>query len=289
MTSSPASFGFSCWTDLTPVMSTAHQHNDIEFNFSESDLSYLIGGERVLVPAGRATAFWGSTPHQLVQADERALVTWLTVPLELFLSWRVPTAVKRQLLGGGVLSAPAAWSEVEAPRRFAQWQHDLGRPVAGGTPTSLESVLAELEAEAFACRFALEATQTWSSTEPQGVSVVPDRDGTATVRRAGDMAEWIAENYHRDIRVAQVAAVAHVHPHYASALFSRVFGVSIRSYLQQFRIGEAQRRLVTTDEPISSIVAATGFGSQSAFYECFTRACGMPPAKYRLRHSGGSV
>jgi len=268
-------------------MSTAHQHNDIEVNFSASDLVYMVGGRRVEVPAGRVSAFWGATPHQLVEVRAESPITWLTIPLATFTSWRVPRTAVRALLGGEVLVAPADWAVVDSGRRLAPWTNDL----ASGSEFA-ESVAA-LEVEAFLCRFALVAQPQESAAgarggAPPGGAASPLAGTDDAVRRAGDMAAYISDNFHRPLRVAQVAGVAHVHPHYATALFKRVFGLSIHAYLVRYRVGEAQRLLITGDIPVSDVGRASGFPSHSTFYASFTAACGMPPASYRRMHAGAS-
>jgi len=287
-----ASFGFSCWSASAGRMSTAHQHNDIEVNFSASDLVYMVGGRRVEVPAGRVSAFWGATPHQLVEVRAESPITWLTVPLARFTSWRVPRATVRALLGGEVLVAPTDWKVADGGRRLVPWTRDL----ASGSEFA-ESVAA-LEVEAFLCRFAMVAQPQGSAGRTPGRAAAggPALVGAGSsvagsddaVRRAGDMAAYISDNFHRPLRVAQVAGVAHVHPHYATALFKRVFGLSIHAYLVRYRVGEAQRLLVTGDIPVSDVGRASGFPSHSTFYASFTAACGMPPASYRRIHAGAS-
>ncbi|GAB3139804.1 helix-turn-helix domain-containing protein [Marisediminicola antarctica] len=268
-------------------MSTAHQHNDIEVNFSASDLVYMVGGRRVEVPAGRVSAFWGATPHQLVEVRAESPITWLTIPLAKFTSWRVPRTAVRALLGGEVLVAPADWTVADSGRRLAPWTQDL----ASGSEFA-ESVAA-LEVEAFLSRFALVAQPQESAAGAQGGAAPggaasPLAGTDDAVRRAGDMAAYISDNFHRPLRVAQVAGVAHVHPHYATALFKRVFGLSIHAYLVRYRVGEAQRLLVTQDIPVSDVGRASGFSSHSTFYASFTAACGVPPASYRRIHAGAS-
>lgn len=146
-----ASFGFSCWSASAGRMSAAHQHNDIEVNFSASDLVYMVGGRRVEVTAGRVSAFWGATPHQLVEVRAEEPITWLTIPLARFTSWRVPRAAVRALLGGEVLVAPADWTVADGGRRLAPWTHDLG------SGSEFAESVAALEVEASLSRFALVA------------------------------------------------------------------------------------------------------------------------------------
>ncbi len=270
---SAASYGFSCWRDAAALMSSAHQHNDIEINLSPSPLTYLIGGQTVTVPAGSIAAFWAGAPHQLVETDVSSEVTWLTVPLPTFVSWPVPKDVTSTLLAGRVLLADTDWSR---GWDLSRWQHDLG-PAAGRIDPHLTAIAARLEVEAFACRFALAA----AAVGPDG----PQTSAGAAIGRGAVMAAWLADNFAGPVRVADVAAAAHLHPNYATAVFSRAFGVSIRAYLTAIRIAEAQRRLITTTATVADVAAEAGFTSQSSFYDAFVGATGMPPNRFRQLNS----
>jgi AraC family transcriptional regulator, melibiose operon regulatory protein len=95
------------------------------------------------------------------------------------------------------------------------------------------------------------------------------------------MAAFLATRFRDPIRVADVAAVAHRHPSSAMESFRAALGVTIGAYLTRCRVAEAQRLLITTDAAVGEVGAAAGFGSQSAFYDAFTRATGRSPAAYR--------
>lgn len=106
-------------------------------------------------------------------------------------------------------------------------------------------------------------------------------DGDRAAAIVARMAAFAAENAHRNPRVAEVAAVVHLHPQYAMTLFKRVLGVSIGGYLTTCRIHEAQRLLVTTTDPVALVAEKVGYGSLSQFYDKFRRVTGASPAVYR--------
>ena len=63
-------YGFSCvrWTPTT--MPRGDRHNEIELNLLEDGrLVYLMGGRKVVVPAGRLTVFWAGVSHQIVDFE----------------------------------------------------------------------------------------------------------------------------------------------------------------------------------------------------------------------------
>jgi AraC-like DNA-binding protein len=57
--------------------------------------------------------------------------------------------------------------------------------------------------------------------------------------------------------------------------------MSLLDYVIQYRIAQAQRLLLTTDDNILDIAMQTGFGSSSNFYVTFKKLCGQSPGAYR--------
>lgn len=262
------SFGLSCWHGRAVLMSAAHRHDDIEVNLaSGGGLDYLIGGASVRVEPYRLAMFWASLPHQLVAADPGASMSWLCIPIGMFLSWPVDEQFRLRVLRGQPIqsSVPAADAV-----RFDCWESDLD-----ATAGADRAAIATLEIEAWVRRLALAATGTI-----RGQSPAP---GSRT-RDAGVMAAFIAAHVAEPITVADVAAAVSLHPHYAMAVFKESFGLSIGSYLTGCRVAEAQRLLITSDRSVADVGLAAGFASQSRFYAAFRGTCGVAPAAYRRAH-----
>ncbi|ARC56424.1 Melibiose operon regulatory protein [Frondihabitans sp. 762G35] len=276
------SFGFSCWNDETGPMTVAHQHDDIEFNLAERDLAYLLGGRRVTLPAGSVAGFWAARPHQLVEVPEGARVTWLTIPLDVFLSWSLPEPFVAAVVSGDLVAQEPRGPVPELVARFAGWSVDL----ASGDDFLRDT--AKLEIEAFVRRLSRTAVTSRPTPAAAGARAPDPRGpGTESLAHAAGMARFLAQNFARPLTVEDVAAAAHVHPSHAMAVFRRVTGTSIGAYLAQCRVAEAQRLLIATAEPIGDIAHLAGFGSQSQFYDRFRAACGTTPAAYRREHRRG--
>jgi len=95
------------------------------------------------------------------------------------------------------------------------------------------------------------------------------------------MARYMAAHAAEPIGVAEVAQAAGLHPNYAMAVFRRVLGTTIASYLTRQRLHLAQQRLVASRRDIANIAFDCGFGSVSRFYEAFGRHFGTSPHRYR--------
>ncbi|MEW1952536.1 helix-turn-helix domain-containing protein [Terrabacter sp. NPDC080008] len=265
-------FGFACGLSSVPVMARAHRHDDVEVVLPLGGAAVLDhGGTAYGIGAHECGVFWAGLPHRLADTDpggagEDVSVAWLTVPLVDVLAWHgLPSTFAAELLRGRLLTlaAPAA---MEGSMRT--WSREIG-----ASPTLTRA--ARLEVEAFLTRAAPTARP------PEGLRPTPSGPAAA----ATAMASFVSSHYRDPLSVADVAAVAHLHPSTAAATFRRHLGVTIGDYLAQCRTAEAQRLLISTDATTSEIALRAGFGSTSRFYARFVQDVGMPPAAYR-RHLG---
>jgi AraC-like DNA-binding protein len=111
--------------------------------------------------------------------------------------------------------------------------------------------------------------------------------GKAMAAKAEQMASYIARHYQEAFSVHDLAGEVRLHPNYAMTLFKRIFHTTLNEYLTHYRIAQAQRLLVTTDEKVVDIALESGFRTMSRFYEAFERACGCSPTRYRKDHRLG--
>lgn len=112
------------------------------------------------------------------------------------------------------------------------------------------------------------------------VSRLPDPSGSNhdQVRRA---AEFIQDNFQQNLRLADVAAVAHLSEFHFARLFRQVMGVSPHKFLIERRIEHAQGLLRSTKLPVHEVAYRVGFSNQSHFTAHFRRIVGTTPGLYR--------
>ncbi|WP_410813341.1 helix-turn-helix domain-containing protein [Micromonospora sp. 067-2] len=285
-------FGLECWHGFAPHMSQAHRHEHIEVNLPTTGaISYLLGGHRFQVPAGTTTVFWAGIPHQLVDVAKGTTMHWLHLPMATVLSWGLPEAVITRLLSGQpILAAPGGHHDDPADdepaelaaadnRSFRQW----GRDITGGQAERRDIALLEIEARIR--RLARQDHGNRHGVHPPAATGAArpsvDTGGKDATSRAARMAQFLAAHFREPIGVDDVARVVHLNPHYAMTLFRQVVGQTIGSYLNQCRIAEAQRLLMTSDATMPEICTAAGFGSLSRFYASFQETCGQSPGEYR--------
>lgn len=93
--------------------------------------------------------------------------------------------------------------------------------------------------------------------------------------------EYMDQHLHIDISLEELSDVVHLTPAYISVQFKRIVGRSIKQYLNEQRIHEAQFLLKTTDMSIQEIALTLNFGTQSYFTKVFKDIKHTLPSTYR--------
>lgn len=98
---------------------------------------------------------------------------------------------------------------------------------------------------------------------------------------------YISSHFRENIDRDSVSAIAYVTPNYLSKRFRSEVGMNMREYINQLRIGEAKRLLLSTNASISKIATTVGFDNISYFSTVFRKQCGMSPADWKNEKHGG--
>lgn len=271
-----APYGLTCVHWRPSPMQRPDHHNEIELNFLETgSVTYLLGGRKTVVDAGRLSVFWAAIPHQIIDYGNETAYFVATIPLPWFLQWRLPDHFVQQLLQGQLIHEPTTDRALSDSRLFADWEDDLLHENA----EMEKAVLLEMQARLL--RLALNA--------PAAPPVPRKRERVTTVTDTGlnkveRMACFIAQRYTDRLTVQEIADVVKLHPNYAMSLFQKSFGTTLIHYLTQHRVSHAQRLLATTDQTVTEVAFSSGFNSISRFNDAFRRTCGCSPRDYRRSH-----
>lgn len=84
-----------------------------------------------------------------------------------------------------------------------------------------------------------------------------------------------------DLRLNTLAKQLSVNASYLSSLFKKEMGITLSSYVNSRRIGQACRLLLSTELPIKSIAQQCGIPDIYYFNHLFKRITGMTPKAYR--------
>lgn len=94
--------------------------------------------------------------------------------------------------------------------------------------------------------------------------------------------EVIQTEYGRAWSLEQFADLANMSRSGFALTFRKRLGIAPMMYLLNWRMQIATELLRTTDQPLSSIASAVGYGSESAFSAAFYKTIGRRPGGYRL-------
>nr|WP_243896086.1 AraC family transcriptional regulator [Paenibacillus sp. F411] len=100
-------------------------------------------------------------------------------------------------------------------------------------------------------------------------------------------AEYIRHHVAEHNSLAELAAVVGYSPSHFSRTFHRIMGMTPVQYLNESRIIEAKKLLVTSRLPVKDIAIASGFSQSSYFIRRFQEYVGMTPQTYRELHAFG--
>ena len=91
------------------------------------------------------------------------------------------------------------------------------------------------------------------------------------------------------LTVRDVARAAGVHPVYFARCVRRWHGIGAADLLRRSRLRHAARHVADGDPTIATVAHATGFADEAHLCREFSRAAGMPPARFRrLANAFGS-
>lgn len=268
-----APYGLTCVRWNPAPMQRSDHHNEVELNFLETGwVTYLFGGRKVRVDAGRMHAFWAAIPHQIIDCGLETEFFVATIPLPCFLQCKLPDNLVQPLLQGQMIMEPTKNSRLSDHQAFARWEIDLADPHAGLKKAAL------LEMEARLLRLALLIPTARRNRKPGSGRAALSEAG---LNKAEQMACVIAQRYTERLTIDEIGSAVKLHPKYAMSLFQKTFRTTLIEYLTQHRVSHSQGLLATTDMKIVDIAFSSGFGSISRFNDAFRRACGCSPREWQ--------
>lgn len=105
-------------------------------------------------------------------------------------------------------------------------------------------------------------------------------------KRIDRVLRHLNQHYTRPIQQPALARMIHLSPSAFSRFFKRMTGKAFVDFLQDLRLSHATRMLIETDEPISDICHASGFGNLSNFNRRFHLKHRCTPREYRRQLLG---
>ncbi len=91
---------------------------------------------------------------------------------------------------------------------------------------------------------------------------------------------FVHEHYMEEISRTEVAASVFLTPEYMAKMFKKETGISLKQYINDYRITKAKELLASPDVRISDVAAEVGFDNFSYFSTVFKKTTGYTPNEY---------
>lgn len=92
---------------------------------------------------------------------------------------------------------------------------------------------------------------------------------------------YMFSNYDRPLTASEMAKLCHLSYSYFSRSFNRLMHTNFNDYLNDIRIREAEKLLVSTSKNVTEIAAAVGFCTTSYFIKQFQKHLHISPKQYQ--------
>ncbi len=99
--------------------------------------------------------------------------------------------------------------------------------------------------------------------------------------RINNIVSYIKQNYYQQISLQDVADSQYLTPEYLSKFFKIHIGMTFSKYLNEFRLSQAVKELIRTNDSVTKIAMNNGFPNLVAFNKIFKEVYDTTPAEYR--------
>jgi AraC-like DNA-binding protein len=95
---------------------------------------------------------------------------------------------------------------------------------------------------------------------------------------------YVEENYMSSISLRDVAHALGYSPAHLTHKFSSLTGTAVTAWIIKRRLCAAQELLIETEQNVSTVCGAVGFGDLCYFTRQFVRQVGVTPTQFRSAH-----
>jgi xylan 1,4-beta-xylosidase len=100
-------------------------------------------------------------------------------------------------------------------------------------------------------------------------------------QRINNIVTYIKQNYYQQISLQDVADSEFLTPEYLSKFFRVHLGMTFSKYLNEFRLSQAVKELLRTDNSVTKVAMNNGFPNLVSFNKIFREVYDTTPADYR--------
>lgn len=256
---------------------TLHYHPELQITLILKSTGTLFAGDGIHRFQPLDVLIMGSNlPHVLRNDQDYYL------PASNKEAHSISIFLKKESLGKGFFDLP----EMQPVKEL--WHHaSRGIRITNNAPNELTEQLRTIENTQGIHRLVqlLGIFESLAKTPPENKEFLssaaflsPQKD--ADNQRLNDVIDYVMKNYTREIKLSEIAEVAHM----TSEAFCRYFKLRTRKtfsgFLNEIRIGNACQMLVTEKYNVSEVCFACGFNNLSNFNRQFKKFTQLTPSQY---------
>lgn len=277
-------FPFEIWTDDYSMFIehtlNCHWHPEFEFGVMLSgELDYYIGGMHYRLKAGDCIFINSNTLHTATQAKgcEKAVMYIIAFSASLIVNNMDSLLYQKYfqpILGKGI-QGDLISKESDAGRSIYQGLQEiyaLNNQVSGY----------ELRCLSLLCTI-------WNHTIiylSQNASFeLNKKSDQRNEERAKAILEYIRVHFADDLSIDQIAQSIPISRSECFRCFKRFTNKTPIEYLTEYRLAQASKMLMETQNDITHISASCGFCTSSYFCKLFRKKYGLSPAQYRKKYN----
>lgn len=243
-----------------PLAMHAHREGHLIFHIGGPAASVSVADRTFELSCANAAAISPLQPHAFHLGDSGEAVSTLTLYIDQ--AWFRDSGNETSLRFGR--------SEIERDATVGEAMRSLEAHLRNGEPrVGLDERLLALTLACFRL--------SWGSRP----AMYQDEQPLAQDNRIRKSIRLMYERVGEGLNIDDIASDAGLSRPHFYRLFREHVGVTPNVYLNTLRAETAIERLVTTDQPVTSIGLDLGFASQASFTRFFRANVGIPPSNYR--------
>ena len=260
-------FGRACLYEMNrPLATHAHREGHLVFYLSGETPRLMVSGQTIRLDSATAVAVNSLQPHNISFDNNNQGTLMLVLYINPIWFLEMGRGSERALRFGR--------SSIRVNKRIDGLVRFVSNLLSDGDHHDLfNKKLHQLTQASY--------EQSWEQQQGSAVEkgVAPwDRVRDHRVRKS---IQLMKERVGDDVALDSIASEAGLsRPHFYK-LFRENVGITPNVYLNTLRMEMAIDRLITTDEPVTSIGLDLGFASQASFTRFFGSNVGIPPTDYR--------
>ncbi|MGI5945943.1 MAG: response regulator transcription factor [Lachnospiraceae bacterium] len=98
-----------------------------------------------------------------------------------------------------------------------------------------------------------------------------------------EVLHYINEHLEEDLKRDDLAEYVHLNPDYLARIFKKEIGITMKEYITNRKMREAQSLLKTTSLPVSFVAAKVGYSNFSYFSQTYKKVMGITPQEERVK------